>query len=369
MRFDNQGFLFPHIHSDQCVNCGLCKKVCPVLHPPAVFYQTNAFAVKNNNDLERSRSASGGFFPVLANYTLAQGGIVFGAAWNDDFTVRHIGISEPDKLYMIQSAKYSQSHLHCSFQEIEYTLKTGRIVLFSGTPCQCAGLKSYLHVEYENLITVDLVCHGMPSSKVWKYYIDNRSKLENNGVRPQKINLRSKVTGWSHYAYSVEFDYGGQKKTYIPSGEDIFMKAFIGNICLRGSCSACQAKGVNRCTDFTLGDYWGIWSQYPDFDDNYGTSLVLIHTEKGRSIFNQLDGQIISIPVDLNASYTHNPSLIQNAFPHKGREIFLSQVNIDNFSYLVSSFFSSSLSTSPLQQIKSKFHSFINRINIFIHKR
>lgn len=361
---DNQGFLFPHINLEQCINCGLCKKVCPVLHPPTVSHKTVAFAAKNNNNLERSHSASGGFFPVLAHYVLSQGGTVFGAAWNDDFSVGHISISEPDKLYMLQSAKYSQSYLYGSFQEIRHRLKAGKMVLFSGTPCQCAGLKSYLDVEYENLITVDLICHGMPSSKVWQYYIDRRSRLENNGVRPQKINLRSKVTGWSHYSYSIEFDYGNQKKTYIPNGEDIFMKAFTGNICLRNSCSACQVKGVDRCTDFTLGDYWGIWDQYPHFDDNQGTSLVLIHSKKGQFILNQLKSQVTLLPVDLETSYIQNPSLIQSVCPHKEREAFLSQVNTDNFAHLISSAFSPPRSTGRFYQIKAMLHCFINKVRL-----
>lgn len=351
---NEHGFLFPKINLDECIQCGLCKEICPVLNPVTVSVRTDAFAAKNKNNEERNYSASGGFFPVIAKYVLEQGGLVFGAAWDEDFSVKHIAVTQPDELYMLQSAKYIQSRLGSSFGEIRQALKNNRTVLFSGTPCQCAGLKSYLGEEYKNLITVDLICHGVASLKVLQYYIDCRSRQENGGIRPKKINFRSKVTGWSRYGYSVEFDYGNGKKELVSNKQDSFMKAFVGNLCLNNSCANCKSKGTERCTDFTLGDFWGIWDLHPSFDDNKGTSLVLVHSEKGRSLLRKLETQIELLSVDLEAAYAQNPSLIQSASPHMGRNDFLCAVNADNFIQLVSAAFSLPKSSNRFFKIKTK---------------
>ena len=355
MQETGEGFLFPVIDTAKCIQCSRCEKVCPVLQTLKGDQHTLAFAVKSKNSAEREISTSGGVFPLLAEWTLNKGGIVFGAAYDEDFAVRHVAVADRKMLCLLQGAKYTQSVIGTSFREAEKELKSGRQVLFSGTPCQCAGLKSYLGKEYDNLLLVDLICHGVPSPKVWQDYIDYRSLKENDGKRPVKINMRSKSSGWSRYGYSTEFDYGNGKVTRIHNSQDLFMKAFVGNICLRSSCSDCKAKGVERCTDVTLGDYWGIWNQHPEFDDNKGTSVVFVHSQKGRMIMEQLQDEMDCLEVEIEDAYKENGSLINSSAAHPARAEFLEQVTADNFEELIHRYFpQESRRAGILQKIRSR---------------
>lgn len=355
MQETGEGFPFPVIDTAKCIQCSRCEKVCPVLQTLKGDQHTLAFAVKSKNSAEREISTSGGVFPLLAEWTLNKGGIVFGAAYDEDFAVRHVAVADRKMLCLLQGAKYTQSVIGTSFREAEKELKSGRQVLFSGTPCQCAGLKSYLGKEYDNLLLVDLICHGVPSPKVWQDYIDYRSLKENDGKRPVKINMRSKSSGWSRYGYSTEFDYGNGKVTRIHNSQDLFMKAFVGNICLRSSCSDCKAKGVERCTDVTLGDYWGIWNQHPEFDDNKGTSVVFVHSQKGRMIMEQLQDEMDCLEVEIEDAYKENGSLINSSAAHPARAEFFERVTADNFEELIHKYFpQESRRAGILQKIRSR---------------
>ena len=352
------------INQSLCINCGQCEKICHVLHMPEMNTETVAYAMKNCDENVRKRSTSGGIFSLLAEYVLERDGIVWGAAYDSDFFVRHIAVSDRKELSLLQGAKYVQSVIGTSFQEVKRELQKGRIVLFSGTPCQCAGLKSFLGKEYKNLITVDMVCHGVPSPKVWQAYIDYRSQKENSGKRPVKINMRSKASGWSYYGYSTEFDYGNGKISRMQNSQDLFMKAFVGNICLRSSCSDCIAKGVERCTDFTLGDYWGIWNQHPEFDDNKGTSVVLVHSQKGREILNQVRKNTEWLEVNIKDAYRENGSLVNSSAMHIGRADFLKRVTADNFEEIVSQYFPEHIEKRMglLYSVKRKAKNILNKI-------
>ena len=364
MKESESGFLNPMINQSLCINCGQCEKICHVLHMPEMNTETVAYAMKNCDENVRKRSTSGGIFSLLAEYVLERDGIVWGAAYDSDFFVRHIAVSDRKELSLLQGAKYVQSVIGTSFQEVKRELQKGRIVLFSGTPCQCAGLKSFLGKEYKNLITVDMVCHGVPSPKVWQAYIDYRSQKENSGKRPVKINMRSKASGWSYYGYSTEFDYGNGKISRMQNSQDLFMKAFVGNICLRSSCSDCIAKGVERCTDFTLGDYWGIWNQHPEFDDNKGTSVVLVHSQKGREILNQVRKNTEWLEVNIKDAYRENGSLVNSSAMHIGRADFLKRVTADNFEEIVSQYFPEHIEKRMglLYSVKRKAKNILNKI-------
>ena len=213
MKDIGEGFLFPVIHTETCIQCNRCEEVCPVLHIPGSSHQTQVFALKNKDEAERKKSTSGGVFPLLARRILDAGGIIYGAAYDSDFSVKHIAVEDSENLSLLQGTKYVQSTVGRLFSEVKDWLKAGRLVLFSGTPCQCAGLRAFLGKDYNNLMLVDLICHGVPSPKVWQTYIDYRAKQENGGKRPVRINMRSKISGWSRY--STEFDYGNGKITRI----------------------------------------------------------------------------------------------------------------------------------------------------------
>lgn len=337
MKNTDEGFFFPVIDSENCIGCELCENVCPVLHASEKSQYTHACAIKSKDEVERKNSTSGGVFPLLAKRVLDADGIIYGAAYDENFVVRHVAVTDSANLSVLQGAKYVQSIIGNTFREVEQQLMSGRKVLFSGTPCQCSGLKSFLRRNYDNLTLVDMICHGVPSPKVWQAYIDYRTRQENNGKYPIKINMRSKFSGWSRY--STEFVYGNNKITRIPNSQDLFMRAFIGNICLRKSCSACVEKGVERCTDITIGDYWGIWNQHPEFNDEKGTSIVFVHSMKGMNILNALKEQIVSIDIEVEDACRENKSMMLSSEAHDMREEFLDKVTSENFDELVNEYF------------------------------
>lgn len=363
MKDAGEGFLFPVIDLESCVQCGRCKNVCPVLHEQKKSTHTQAFAMKSRDENERKNSTSGGVFSLIAKRVIDEGGIVYGAAYDENFSVRHISVEDDGRLTFLQGAKYVQSTIGTTFMEIEKELKRGRQVLFSGTPCQCVGLKAFLGKEYDNLLTVDLICHGVPSPKVWQTYIDYRSGKENNGKRPVKINMRSKASGWSKY--SAEFDYGEGNITRVQNNQDLFIRAFIGNICLRGSCSDCAAKGVERCTDLTLGDYWGVWNQHPEFDDNKGVSIVFVHSEKGKNALQRAAENAEWFEVSVEDAYKENTSLMVSSKAHEKREDFLVKVVEGNFEEVVREYFPLDITNKMgiLKRMKSK----VGRILLKIH--
>lgn len=345
---DEEGFLRPVIDSVHCTECHICTQVCPPLSYCGINSQnTTALAAINMDYSVREHSTSGGVFSLLCEYILNQGGVVFGAAYNSDFSVSHCCIEDMDDLHSLRQAKYVQSNITDCYHRIKTILQRGRPVLFSGTPCQVHGVQSYLGKDYNNLLLVDLICHGIPSPKVWQHYIHYRCNTDANGARPTSINMRSKESGWA--SYSVHFDYtdGG---SYIASNrKDPYIKGFIGNLYLRPSCYDCSFKGVERISDITLGDYWGVWSQHPEIDDQNGVSLVLLHSIKGKKIFDSLSEFLKAIPLDLHTCLDENPSAVQSPSLPKGRNHFMLHYESDDFSSLVNSLLS--ISAEDSQQV------------------
>ena len=356
---NEDGFNYPIIDTTNCINCNLCEIVCPILNKLNVNKNTNAYAVINRDEEVRLNSTSGGFFSILANYVLDNYGYVVGACYNDEYGVQHIIINNKEELHKLRGAKYSQSELGNIFNQVKNLLDNNQLVLFSGTPCQVGGLKAYLRKEYCNLITTDLICHGVPSPKVWEEYVEYRSKKDNNGELPLNINLRSKITGWPRY--SVLFDYGDKQYTSY-SNEDLFMKVFVGDYCLRESCSNCIFKGINRVSDFTLGDYWGIEGQLPNMHDGKGTSLVFVHSDKGKQLFEELKNQIRFELVDCNKSIEWNSSMIRSSKSKDIRNDFIIEINSDNFEEIVNKYYIVNIpKPSLVNKIKNKLKRMITK--------
>lgn len=355
-----EGFLYPTIEQSECVNCGICEKVCPLISKIETHNEIKVFAMKNKKASERTNSASGGIFPLLAQFVIKKKGVVFGAAYDQKFEVRHIKVEKEEDIVQLQSAKYTQSIMGNTFVEVRKALSENRWVVFSGTPCQCIGLKAFLKKEYDKLIIVDLICHGVPSPKVWRIYIKWRSNQENNGKLPEHINMRSKYSGWSKYSYSTEFDYGNGHISQIPNGQDPFMKAFVGNICLRKSCSQCLAKGIERCSDFTLGDYWGVWNQHPEFDDNKGTSIVFVHSEKAIKILNRMKLQVECMEVDIREAVKENSSMIVSSQEHPKRDEFFKAITEENFGAVVDEYFGQLSKNGLVGRIKNTIRKVLN---------
>ena len=293
------------------------------------------FAIYNRNEEQRLLSTSGGVFYLLAKKIIEDNGLVFGASYTSDKQVVHKYISKVQEISDLQGAKYVQSTLGGTFFEVKEALISGRKVLFSGTPCQIAGLKKYLEEDYENLLTIDLVCHGVPSPLAWKEYLEYRRIKDEQKEIADEINVRSKVTGWSHYAYSVEFRYKSGKIYQQVSGQDPYMQAFISNMTLRASCNNCKFKGLSRCSDLTLGDFWGIWNSKPEMDDNKGTSLVIVHSAKGQEYLKQIRKDCVITKVTEEEAYGENPSLMEASAINPDRDEVLCELEEQSFSIVI----------------------------------
>ena len=270
---DEYGFKYPQVDMEKCINCGLCEKVCPYNNEydkKQVFEKSIAYGGWNTDENIRAISTSGGVFTSIAKYIIEKNGVVCGAIYDKELNVVHDIVDNLDDLKKMNGSKYVQSDMKDNFRKIKEKLEKGVYVLFSGTPCQVSGLNSFLGKEYDNLYTCDIVCHGVPSPKVFEKYKkelekENNSKLVN-------LNFRDKVSGWQGYSLSTKFD--NNKSFSINAQKTSYMKAFLSDIDLRESCPTCKFAKLPRYADFTLGDFWGVDESYPDLNpDNKGTSL------------------------------------------------------------------------------------------------
>lgn len=314
---DTEGFLYPTIDSAECSNCGLCINLCNSLGKQRLN-ANKAYAAVSKNEIIRLGSSSGGIFSLLAENTLRRGGVVWGAAFNADFEVCHTAVENLEDLKLLMGSKYVQSYLSDSFLQVRRFLDSGREVLFSGTPCQIAGLKGYLHKEYSNLTTVDLICHGVPSPNVWKLY--RNAMQQKAGAVVRRISFRTKNSSWKRYAVSFSFENNTAYLSY--HGDDFYMKGFLSDLYLRPSCYACRFKDNNRVSDVTLADFWGIERIAPEMDDDKGTSLVIINSEHGRILFDAIKPYITFKEVRADIIPQYNPASSRSAKTHPRRKEF-----------------------------------------------
>lgn len=334
MQLDAEGFVRPHIDESRCRDCGLCTRACPVLSAPPRGGIPRAYAAKSRDEVTRAASTSGGVFSLLAHHVLEAGGVVVGAAFDADFRVVHQVIDQPELLHRLRGAKYAQSDLTGIFPQVKTLLAEGKQVLFSGTPCQVSGLRAFLGHDDPNLLLVDLVCHGVPSPRVWEQYLFRRCEEVADGQRPVSVNLRSKETGWSTYSVDIRWPYG--RRYTARNRQDPFLRAFIGDLCLRPSCHRCSCKGLTRCADFTLGDHWGVGAQAPALNDGKGTSIVLVHTEKAAALWEKLAPQLVAQEVDARRCMEQNPAALRSApLEEENRNLFLHRYEQEEFSLLV----------------------------------
>lgn len=314
MQADEHGFAFSRMVAPMaCIKCRKCELVCPATHPEKPYDASGAYALRAHDEGLRMASSSGAAFSLLALDILKQGGAVYGAAYDKEYRVRHFRIETAEDLAKLCGAKYSQSDLGDSFFQVKADLESGKKVLFSGTPCQIAGLHAYLGEDSSNLLLVDFVCHGVPSPLAWKGYVSYRSRIDAQGVQPLLVNMRSKRTGWSRYKYSTLFEYDGNVCATTLSDEDLFMKLFVGDAICRESCANCPSKGFARMSDITLGDFWGVWDICPAMDDDKGTSLVIPHTATGLRALGEIAEQVDIVEVQLSEAVAFNPSLVSSS--------------------------------------------------------
>ena len=335
MQADDEGFLYPIIDANLCIDCGLCEKVCPIINQNEPRRPLKVYAAINKNEEIRMQSSSGGIFTLLAEKTIKEGGVVFGVKFDKNWQVVFDYTETVEGIAPFRGSKYVQATVGNAYKQAESFLKSGRKVLFSGTPCQIAGLKKFLRKEYDNLLTVDIICHGVPSPKVWDIYLkETCSKLlkkipdEEYSVGSAKdrdykscietINFRSKITGWRKYSFLLKLNFStdDEKKTVVFSEEfenNTYMQAFITNINIRYSCYNCAFKSGKSHSNITIADFWRINNIRPNLDDNKGTTLLfeyqkdIIENIKGVTLKSIQNNNINSIC----GSY-HNSSIKTN---------------------------------------------------------
>ncbi len=336
MHPDKHGFLYPKKDNTVCVNCGLCKKTCPVLNATQKEQdnsQVVSYAAKATDEDIRSHSSSGGIFSLIAKKTFDNNGIVYGAAFDENFVVKHIGISSVDELDLLRRSKYVQSDLNNAFEHVKSNLNNGKAVLFTGTPCQVEGLLSYLKKPYDNLTTMDFVCHGVPAPNVWEHYKKHLQKKYNSPIAD--VNFRDKSSGWKKYSVRIEFKNGESYCSVVSA--DPYMKAFLMNFDLRDSCYTCKFKSTHHKSDITVADFWGIDRTSPDIDDDKGLSLVLINTEKGSALITEMQNQLTITEMDIEKAISYNPCIVKAVPMHNFRQYFLTNYTKGNFTKNVES--------------------------------
>ena len=354
MKADEEGFWYPVVNQDKCINCNLCKKVCPIINKPeCISYDRKAYAMYNKNEDVRLQSSSGGIFTLLAEYIINNNGKVYGATFDDDFNVKHIGIDKLENISLLQGSKYVQSKIENVYKSVKTDLNNGRQVLFTGTPCQVVGLKSFFLLEYDNLILMDIVCHGVPSPLIWQKYLDELKKSYKQNI--QQIYFRNKDTGWKNYSIKIVFDKDIYKKIGL---NDVYMRGFIGDIYLRPSCYSCKFKGIERISDITVADFWGIQNVKPKMDDNKGISLVVIQSEKGKAIFEKVKENIEFVNVNINESLKYNPSALKPVTYNVKRDEFFAELSMNkNIEELIKRYTKRNI----VQRIKMKIKRLIKR--------
>ena len=327
---NDEGFLYPKVDDEKCVECGLCEKVCPAISPLRVQEsECKAFAVINNDEAIRMESSSGGVFTAIAEKIVMTGGEVFGAKFSDDFkSVIHSWTDNIDGLKDFRGSKYLQSNVNESFKECERFLKVGEKVLFSGTPCQIQGLKKYLRKDYENLLTVDYICHGVPSPLLWKLYVEYREKLA--ASRVVKTSSRRKNCGWKRY--SLWFAFANHSEYLKTLDKDPYLQMFLKDTCLRQSCYDCPSKGLQRVSDVTIADFWGIQQEYPELDDDKGTSFVIVHNPKVMPLFSD----VCKVKeIELNDGLKHNFAMVKSWAKPKARDTFFNDLQTLSFDKMI----------------------------------
>lgn len=331
---DEEGFLQPKIDAQQCILCHKCEKTCPILNIEVISddFETKAYAVINKDDEVRAQSSSGGLFFPLAKWVIEQGGVVFGARWNEKWEVVHDYAEDIEGIKAFMRSKYVQSVVGDTLKQTKEFLESGRWVLYSGTPCQLGGLRAYLGKEYEKLIQVDLICHGVPSPGVWRSYLKGCFEKE----EILDINFRDKRDGWLSFQCVTTTT---TTTTYREKQmENPYFRGFLNNVYLRNCCYHCQFKQVSRCTDITLADYWGVHLFCPEMHDDGGTSLLLVHSSQGYEILSKiLSNNHFEVQTDIMEYKSWNSAIDSNASLPKKRYYFLRayRKKNKNFSQLV----------------------------------
>lgn len=360
---DKEGFLYPIVNTNICVECGVCERVCPVINTGEQTFPLQVWAARNEDEEIRRQSSSGGIATKLAEKIIDEGGVVFGVIMTEQCEAIHTFTETKAGLEAFRGSKYIQSRVGESFKQAKEFLKAGRKVLFIGTPCQISGLKHFLRKDYSTLYAVDFICHGVPSPGVFKWYIQEevnkyvsaRKGRKNSvsfspihsipkgdiqlpeGLKVVDIHFRDKREGWKKYSFVLqlaEASADGKKNTVSYSSnvsENIFLKGFCSDLYLRPSCHKCPVRSYRSGSDLTIADFWGQEYMFPEFDNDTGTSCVIVKTTKGQTLFSSVKHIKKEIKA-LEQVLSFNPSLIESKPEGMQRRKFWRNVGKYSFS-------------------------------------
>lgn len=342
---DQEGFFYPHFDEEKCIDCGLCEKVCPIIHYKYVpkVADPKIYAAINKNHKQYMQSSSGGIFILLCEYILSRNGIVCGAIYDKDFNVKHSFARTLEECKGLQGSKYVQSDIREIYPKIKSLLNTGKAVLFSGTPCQVAGLKLYLRKDYENLYTVDLICHGVPSPRIFQDYLSFIKGKKHISA----INMKSK-SATKGTAIRIDFTDGKYIRQTLKT--DLWNKLYFGHLIIRPSCHDCLFTHYNRTGDITIGDAWKVNKYFPDFFPNRNLSLIIINSFKGHLLFNSIKDSLYSIRISQEQS--KQPQLEYSTPINPKRDFFWKDYQYKGWGYIVKKYLDYTTYTCLKEKIK-----------------
>lgn len=338
LQFDKYGFLQPYINENECVLCGRCDTVCPALNPiqRGNYDIPKCYAGWNKNEKVRQESTSGGVFSALAEYVFSLGGIVCGVVLDDELRPTHTVATTKDEGKRMRGSKYLQSDTRLIFRQVKEALSANRYALFSGCPCQVAGLYTFLgEKDCERLITCEVICHGVPSVSVFNWY---KAYLEKNACSAIKdINFRSKKYGWTVSSMSLLYTNGTET---IKAQNSVFMRAFYASLCVRESCCDCSYARLPRTADISVGDYWNsVMKNYPKKERQQGISLILANNDKAASIILAIKDKIEYEPITLQDAIKENTNVASLGRANPKRNEFLSEYERSDAQYLMKKYF------------------------------
>lgn len=363
MKSDEEGFLYPRVNQDTCINCGLCEKVCPIINhvPREKNDNQEAYLMQHNDDEICRQSTAGGAFTGIASYVIEKGGIVFGVEMTEDYKVRHTSAETIEELEKFRNSKYVQSRIGTVFQQVKRELSKGRMVCFSGTPCQVEGLRHFLGKDYENLILVDVVCRAVPSPGVWEKYI--KYEVEQKG-EISSVRFRDKTLG---YQYSTMELKSKVEKTYRGGIESQpWLRMFFSGMIIRPSCTDCIFRSRYRNSDFTIWDCFNSYEFDKSFNERKGTTRVLVHSEKGRVILEEIKKDYYVSEINADYAVSGVAEMVVSPQCNERKNEFFDYYSSTQFNEILNMFFPSTVKVQ-VKRLLRRILSFL-RLDVLVKK-
>lgn len=338
MKEDCEGFVYPLVIQDKCVQCGACDRVCPIQNVrPEIPFEQEGYIVQNKDKQILRESTAGGAFTAIAKYVISRGGIVFGVELSEQLISHHIYVETEKELFRFRNSKYVQSFVgRDTYRKVKFFLEQGKLVCFSGTPCQIEGVKNFLQKDYENLITVDVVCRAVPSPLIFRKYIELQEKKIGDDI--QTVRFRDKYYG---YKYSTMNIITKKNNVNYHKGveSDLWLRAFFSNICDRPSCHNCQFRKKYRVDDFTLWDCFNVGRFSKKLDNDRGATRMLVHTKKGKEIFRTISGDFCYVQIEPEKLIAGVNEMHESVETHIRRKEFFKDAEVMNGKELFEKYF------------------------------